>query len=261
MPIFKTIPHPQFPEHYDICTETGVCFYKHAESREYSSTYFMEEFKNQYKKTYYEDEINLRNLAKKRLNILNKFIKSQGSSILEIGCAAGFFLSEAKSLGFDVKGIELSKTESEFANKTLKLDVENCSFFEFQSSKTYNVIAAFFVIEHIPDQEKVLNKIFSLLKPGGYLFLGLPSLFGPTFQTNPREWFATHPKDHFVDYSISSLRLLFKKYEAKIVFQAPMSYHPKRDLGWRGKYPIKLMYKVLANLSCYGDTIQVLAKK
>jgi 2-polyprenyl-3-methyl-5-hydroxy-6-metoxy-1,4-benzoquinol methylase len=261
MPIFKTTPHPTFPEYYDICSDTGVCFYKHAESREYSSTYFMEEFKNQYKKTYYEDETNLRNLAKKRLNILKNYIKPEGKSILEIGCAAGFFLSEAESMGFEVKGIELSQTESDYALQILKLNVKNCSLFDYQDSNMYDVLAAFFVIEHIPDQEKVFDKIFSLLKPGGFLFLGIPSLFGPTFQTNPNEWFATHPKDHFVDYSISSLKLLLKKYKAEIVYQAPMSYHPSRDLGWRGKYPIKLMYKVLANLTCYGDTIQVLAKK
>jgi 2-polyprenyl-3-methyl-5-hydroxy-6-metoxy-1,4-benzoquinol methylase len=131
---------------------------------------------------------------------------------------------------------------------------------DYEDSNKYDVIAAFFVIEHLPDQEKVFNKLFSLLNPGGYIFLGLPSIYGPTFQTNPEEWFKTHPSDHFVDYSIFSLKSLLKKYESEIVFRAPMSYHPNRDLGWRGKTPIKLMYKVLANISCYGDTIQVLAK-
>jgi SAM-dependent methyltransferase len=260
MSIFRIIPHPKYPDQYDLCNETGVCFFKHAKKREYSSSYFMEEFKNQYNKTYYEDEVNLRNLAKKRLKILNKFIKPEGKKILEIGCAAGFFLSEAKSLGYDVKGIELSKTESEYARNILKLEIENASFLDYEDSNKYDVIAAFFVIEHLPDQEKVFDKLFSLLNPGGYVFLGLPSLYGPTFQTNPEEWFKTHPSDHFVDYSIFSIKSLLKKYKSEIVFRAPMSYHPNRDLGWRGKPPIKLMYKVLANISCYGDTIQVLAK-
>ena len=43
MSIFRIIPHPKYPDQYDLCNETGVCFFKHAKNREYSSSYFMEE--------------------------------------------------------------------------------------------------------------------------------------------------------------------------------------------------------------------------
>ena len=261
MTIFTTIPHNKFPEHYDICQNTGACFYKKAEIREYSSSYFMEEFQAQYKKTYYEDEPNLRNLAKSRLSILQKFQEPNQKKLLEIGCAAGFFLSEASKLGYIVEGIEISEGEAEYARKSLGLNVKKSSFFDYDTPEKFDVVCAFFVLEHFFEQEKAILKIFSLLKEGGFLFLALPSLYGPTFQTNPDEWFKTHPTDHFVDYSPSSLKKLFSGLNARIVYNAPMSYHPGRDLGWRGKFPIKILYKVIANISCYGDTIQVLAKK
>ncbi len=261
MKIFNLVPHTLYPSEYNICSNTGACFYLKAKHREYSSSYFMEEFKNQYNKTYYEDEINLRNLAKKRLSILTKFIQPNNKKILEIGCAAGFFLSEAKKIGFIEKGIEISESESKYAKEYLNLNVDCISFLDFKSEEKYDIISAFFVIEHFSDQEKIFNKIFSLLNEGGFIFLALPSLNGPTYQTNPKEWFDTHPSDHFVDYSDTSLEKVLSIFNSKVIFRAPMSYHSQRDLGWRGKFSNKLIYKVLANISCYGDTIQMLAIK
>ena len=52
MKIFNLVPHTLYPSEYNICSNTGACFYLKAKHREYSSSYFMEEFKNQYNKTY-----------------------------------------------------------------------------------------------------------------------------------------------------------------------------------------------------------------
>lgn len=260
MKLFERVPHPQYPEEYDICKKTGVHFYKKAKTREYGASYFLDEFKAQYKKTYYEDEPNLRSLARKRLRVLENFREFKKNRLLEIGCAAGFFLSEAKEMGWDGTGIEVSSPEVDYA-RSLGLDVRNESFLDYSEELGFDVICAFFVIEHFPEQEMVWKKVFSLLNPGGMIFLGLPSLYGPSYQTNAKDWFATHPGDHFVDYDPISLGKIFETVNAKVVWKEPMSFHPKRDRGWRGQFPWRFFYKPLASLSCYGDTMEVLAKK
>ena len=257
---FNKQPHPRLPEEYDLCSRTGLHFYKRAKMREYTENYFLEEFKNQYKKTYYEDEPNLRKLAQKRLSILMSFLNPVGKSLLEVGCAAGFFLDEAAKLGFQVKGIEISQKEVEYA-RNLGHSVDGISFLEYQPKETFDVLAAFFVIEHFQDQELVLTKIRDLIKKDGYLFLALPSLYGPSYLTNPDDWFSNHPGDHFVDYSPSSLKSVLEMLGFQICFREPMSFHPQRDRGWRGRFPTKYFYRVLARWSCYGDTMQILAKK
>lgn len=261
MSLFKITEHPNFPNYYQYCENTGVCFYKAAKPRSYSNSYFMEEYKAQYKKTYYDDEINLRSLAKKRLDILEKFNHPRKTNLLEIGSAAGFFLDEARKIGYKTKGIEISESEVNYSREKLGLDVESISFLEFESDLKYDCIALFFVLEHFSEQERVLNKIFSLLESGGYLFLALPSLYGPTFSTNPEEWFKTHPEDHFADYSPFSLKKVFQYFNAKILYCEPMSFHVNRDKGYRGKFPFKPFYKSLARLTSYGDTIQILAQR
>jgi len=260
MNLFELTSHPKYPEEYDICKNTGVHFYKKAKIREYTASYFLEEFKAQYKKTYYEDEPNLRFLARRRLKVLEKFRELKKNQLLEIGCAAGFFLSEAEQMGWKVKGIEVSLPEVKYA-QSLGLEVKHGSFLDYPEDVQFDVICAFFVIEHFPDQELVWKKILSLLQPEGMIFLALPSLYGPSFQTNVKDWFTTHPQDHFVDYDPSSLKKLFQALRAKILWKKPMSFHLNRDLGWRGKFPWRLVYKPLASFSCYGDTIEVLAKK
>jgi 2-polyprenyl-3-methyl-5-hydroxy-6-metoxy-1,4-benzoquinol methylase len=261
MQLFEPRPHPKYPEEYLVCRDTGVHFYRKAKSRDYGASYFLEEFKAQYKKTYYEDEPNLRSLARRRLQVLEGFRTPGQTRLLEIGCAAGFFLSEAKDMGWETKGIEVSAPEVEFARNVLNLDVVNQSFTDFSEGGHFDVISAFFVLEHFPDQEAVWKKVFSLLNPGGFVFLALPSLFGPSFQTNPRDWFQTHPTDHFADYDPISLQKTFLKFRAEVVWKKPMSFHSGRDRGWRGSFPWKFIYKPLASFSCYGDTMEVLAKK
>ena len=65
-------------------------------STDYSSKYFIENYKNQYGKTYEEDEENLKALAKSRLETI-KNIKPTGK-ILDLGSAMGFFLKEASGI-------------------------------------------------------------------------------------------------------------------------------------------------------------------
>ena len=135
-----------------------------------------------------------------------------------------------------------------------------CSFLDYKSDEKHDIICAFYVIEHFENQEEVFYKILSMLKEKGCLFLSLPSIYGPTFTTNPEEWFKTHPKDHFMDYSHKSLKKVFKKLNMDVVYNRPVSYHPYRDKGWRGNLPLYI-YEKLANWTCYGDTIQILAKR
>ncbi|MCW7463094.1 class I SAM-dependent methyltransferase [Leptospira limi] len=277
MSLFDFIPHPKFPEYYEICRHTGVLRFLPAKQREYGDSYFMEEYKSQYKKSYYEDEPNLRAMAKRRLANLSKFapvpkvekVDSKKSSpflnqtLLEIGSAAGFFLDEARIAGYQTKGLELSPKEVEYSRNTLGLDVESSSVLSIEEGEwkeSFSVVSAFFVIEHIDDIEGIWKRLQTWLKPGGFLYLAVPSSFGPSFQTNPKEWFRTHPSDHFFDYSVHSLKKLLSILGFEVNYVRPMSYHSYRDLGLRGKLP-EWLYRLYANQFAYGDTIELIARK
>ncbi|MGV3666527.1 MAG: class I SAM-dependent methyltransferase [Leptospira bouyouniensis] len=274
MSLFEFIPHRKFPEFYEICRHTDVLRYLPAKQREYGDSYFMEEYMSQYNKSYYEDETNLRAMAKRRLRNLSKWVPIhsgdknrkepfQNQSLLEIGSAAGFFLDEARNSGYQTKGLELSPKEVEYSKTKLGLTVERCSVLaveEAEWKESFDTIAAFFVIEHIEDIEGIWKRLTTWLLPGGCLYLAVPSSFGPSFQTNPNEWFRTHPSDHFFDYSVHSLKKLLSILGFDVNYVRPMSYHSYRDLGLRGKLP-EWLYRLYANQFAYGDTIELIARK
>jgi len=263
--LFSFVPDKKFPEYYDVCTNTGILKYKKASYREYGDSYFMEEYQAQYKKTYYEDEMNLRKLAVRRIEVLRSIFKNGfiGKKLLEVGSAAGFFLDEARKEGFSVQGLELSEREVEYSKLALGLDVEKKSILDLPVDYFKNqldVIVAFFVLEHISELESLWERLGYWIKPGGVIFLAVPSFFGPSFQTNPKEWFRTHPGDHFFDYDLHCLKKLLSSLGFTVKYARPMSYHPSRDLGLLGRLPV-LGYKFYSDRFCYGDTIQVAAIK
>ena len=99
-------------------------------------------------------------------NILNKVISyCKGGNILDIGCSSGILLEEAKLLGFNPYGIEISEYASSIAKKRIGEDkIYNGSLENAPFKKNYfNLITMIDIIEH------VRNPIDALLKAREYL--------------------------------------------------------------------------------------------
>jgi len=250
-----------------LSENTGAVYYAKAHSASYNDSYFTDEYKNQYGKTYLEDEINLRRLAKIRLDRIEKYIKPP-AFIFEIGCAVGFFLDEARLRGYRTGGMEISEFAANHASKTLHLDVIRGSFAESplpviqKHFKTpFDVIASFYTLEHFPDQKTVFENISELLKPNGILAAALPSTNGPLFHFKPDLWIKTHPADHFADYSPRSLKKILPLYGLELLRAYPASYHPERIYPFMIRPPFAQMYRLFALAAGYGDTMEIIAGK
>ncbi len=254
------VPHPKLSDRYGLCPETGVVYYKHAHNVSYEGDYFLDEYKAQYGRTYFEDETHLRALSRRRLELLAG--RTEGS-LFELGCAAGYFLDEARRAGFDsVRGLEISGYAAKHARERLGLDVQTRGFLEADDAPArYDVVAAFYVIEHFAEQRTVFQKIARMLKPGGRFVFALPSVHGPLFEYDPARWEDTHPADHFADYGPGSLRKALKHYGLRLLAARPSSYHPERARGLKGSRLFRPFYKAYADFACYGDTFEGVAIK
>ncbi|PHN02040.1 class I SAM-dependent methyltransferase [Flavilitoribacter nigricans] len=105
--------------------------------------------------------------------------------VLEVGCAEGGVLQAFLDLGCTGVGVELLPQRLELARHYLA-DALRDERVELMAKNVYDVvperdfkrpfdlIVLKDVIEHIPDQEKLLRKLGSFLRPGGYIFLGFP---------------------------------------------------------------------------------------
>jgi len=91
-----------------------------------------------------------------------------GRSLLDVGCAAGFFLEAARERGWRVKGVEVSEYASEHARRELGLDVRTGSVTDLAgNTPRFDAVTLWDVIEHLDRPDLALRRIRSLLRPGG----------------------------------------------------------------------------------------------
>ncbi len=110
----------------------------------------------------------------------DNFVK--GKRILEIGCAEAGLLKFYNHKGAICSGLELSDTR--YKNAILLNKKDNLHLFQadicdpFSYSKhinqKYDLIIIRDVIEHIKNKETALLNIYSILQPGGKLFISYP---------------------------------------------------------------------------------------
>lgn len=100
--------------------------------------------------------------------------------LFDVGCSTGNFLIIAKRFGFEVYGMEASKTAVELGKKKYGLKIANALTFEELPQEfkgPYKVITAFEVIEHVEEPLKFLKGIYDLLEEEGFVILSCPPYF------------------------------------------------------------------------------------
>ena len=234
-------------------------------STDYSSKYFIEDYKNQYGKTYEEDEENLKRLAKSRLETI-KNIKPTGK-ILDLGSAMGFFLKEASLNGYETEGIEISQYAANYCVKNLNLNVYNVSLLDFEYKENeYDIITAWYVLEHICDFEKLLKNILFSLKDDGIFAFAMPNGNGISGRFN-KNYFKIVPPDHAFETNPKALDKFLKQYSLKKMYLKNQSVYYNRfcdifNLQFlKENKGLKNMYNLFAKKYNLGDTFECVYKK
>jgi 2-polyprenyl-3-methyl-5-hydroxy-6-metoxy-1,4-benzoquinol methylase len=108
------------------------------------------------------------------------FPKHRDASILELGCGWGPLVYCLKRHGYrNIEAIDVIAQCCEFVGKELGVDAQNTDLLEFldRRAKTYDVIAAFDVIEHFTKDEivAITTVIHETLAPGGVFVFRVPN--------------------------------------------------------------------------------------
>jgi 2-polyprenyl-3-methyl-5-hydroxy-6-metoxy-1,4-benzoquinol methylase len=108
-----------------------------------------------------------------------------GFRILEVGCGSGNVLRVLQRLAEgrgEVQGLEVSDAAAEVARRRTGLTVTSGYLSDLDATASFDVIAAFDVLEHIADEAGVLVQMRDRLRPHGRLILTVPahqSLWSP----------------------------------------------------------------------------------
>ena len=229
----------------------------------YDKSYFVANYKNQYGRSYEEDSSTLRLLARNRLDEIKK-IKPEGN-ILELGSAMGFFLSEAKNYGYTAKGIEISAYAVSYAKSKLDVDIKCKSLenFEYKENE-YDIICAWYVLEHLPTLIDLIDKLYISLKKGGILAFAMPNGYGIT-AIKKKDYYANLvPVDHVYEFSVKSIDMLLSQKGFVRVKNIAKGIHVSRFVDTIPKMfsflnkskMFNILYKRTINLLKLGDTFE-----
>lgn len=116
-----------------------------------------------------------------RFQVFEAQLAQDQRKILEIGCAAGFFLAYGEKRGWRGFGVEPSALASAYARDELGLQVHTGLFEAFASStgERFDVIHMEHVLEHVLDPVEVLGLARHLLEPGGLISIIVPNDYNP----------------------------------------------------------------------------------
>lgn len=116
---------------------------------------------------YLSDEPSHRQNARELLETLGNFTTLRGSKVLDIGCAFGFLIDEARNRGANVLGLELSDEAYNYASDNLGLPTIKGDFHSIPTLMKFDIILLVGVIEHLRDPREVLDKVKSNLSDNG----------------------------------------------------------------------------------------------
>lgn len=124
-----------------------------------------------------------------------------GGKLLELGCAYGFFLAEAKS-SFDVHGIEMSDSAAQFC-RSRGLDVEQGGLTEefVARQAPFDAVVMLDVIEHLPEPDVVLELLYRAMKPGARLLLSTGDWESVLSRIMGKKWRLMTPPQHVFFFS------------------------------------------------------------
>jgi SAM-dependent methyltransferase len=107
--------------------------------------------------------------------------KTKGLRLIELGAMPGNHLVYFnKEFGYRVCALDyvadMGVLRETFAiNDVSDFEIINCNLFDFSPSEKFDIVFSSGLIEHFEDSQAIWNKHNQLLKPGGFLFIGLPN--------------------------------------------------------------------------------------
>ena len=128
-------------------------------------------------------------------------------SMLDVGTGYGFLLERLRnSMNIDVAGVELSQAEASYARENLDIDVRQCLLASAGFEKeSFDLVACFETIEHIPDPISFVRELGEYVKPGKFLLINTDNFESWVVRTLGTRFPKWIPHTHISDFSPQSL--------------------------------------------------------
>ncbi len=154
---------------------------------------------------YVADERVFRAEFRRRLRVL-RGVGGRGR-LLDVGCASGALLHEAREAGFEPSGIEPAPEMARRAAESSGCPVTAVTLDRaLLAPASYDAITLFDVLEHLVDPVRALRRLRMALVAGGALAVTVPDYGGLWARMSGRRWPFLTPWEHLVYFTRRTLR-------------------------------------------------------
>jgi SAM-dependent methyltransferase len=188
---------------------------------------------------YIANESALRRSMKRHLEQMSPYLSARGS-VLEIGCAYGLFVDEARAHFDRVVGIDVAEAAVDHARKHFKVNVLSDDFLNVPfEDGSFDAICLWDTIEHLERPDLFLEKASRLLQPDGRLFLTTGDISSLNARVRGSKWRQIHPPSHLHYFSRDSVTRLLGRLGFRVMgIETARYYHTLHNIlasiGLRG---------------------------
>ena len=127
-------------------------------------------------------------------------------ALLDLGCATGFLLEEAREVGFDPYGVELNEFSAAKAREKLGANRIHCGTLESAPfvPGSFEVVVMSDVLEHVRSPRQLLRETRALLRPGGALVVVAPDSAGLSSRLLGKQW-TDYKREHLYSFDRRTL--------------------------------------------------------
>jgi 2-polyprenyl-3-methyl-5-hydroxy-6-metoxy-1,4-benzoquinol methylase len=139
--------------------------------------------------------------------------------LLDVGCGRGYLPAILRGMGWSASGVEISSGASDYARSTFGIEVFTGTIEQFANSasfRTYPVLTAIDVIEHVPDPRRFVESLAKCTEVGGHILIDTPNAASANIDVEKIEWKGFNPF-HIYLFTIASLGRLVDQCGFEVV--------------------------------------------
>jgi 2-polyprenyl-3-methyl-5-hydroxy-6-metoxy-1,4-benzoquinol methylase len=147
----------------------------------------------------------LSRVAVRRIEMIERATGIRGGRLLDVGCGTGEVLLAGQERGWTAQGVEPERTGADVA-RARGLDVHVSRLEESGlPERSFDVVSAFHVLEHMPDSRAFLGTLARWARPGGFVTIEVPNWGSVQRRRLGPDWPHLRPREHLAYFTPDTL--------------------------------------------------------
>jgi len=168
---------------------------------------------------YLADEPSHRRIARDRLQILARH--SRPGRLLDVGAAAGFFVDEARTLGWHAEGVDVAEEIVSWGRRTLGAEMTHGELADLgQPTESLDAVTMWDYIEHSRDPTRDVRTAHRFLRTRGIIAVTTGDVGALLPRLTGSRWHLLTPRHHNFFFSRRTLQALLERNGFSVLYSA-----------------------------------------